>query len=401
MNKIWLVFKHEYLRHVKRKRFIMAVLSLPIFIVFIIGVGFLSAYLAIDSRPVAFVDQSGVFANPQQPPQDSGLFSDTPIIPYSDEDSAMKALSDGEVQGVFTVHADYAQTAKITLTSKEALDSDVVDSLQTFLLYNVLSDQPESLRTRIMAGPVITVKTTEAPSQGDANNPFAFIAAIAAGILFIVAINSSGGYLMQAMVEEKENRTMEIILTSLSPTQLMAGKVLGNLSVGLTQILIWIVTAALGLLAFRAMPDASILDINWNFLWVLAATFIPAFIMVAALMAMVGASATEAREAQQIAGLFTLPIVAPLWFTALFIANPNSPLAIGLSLFPLTAPLSLPIRASVTNIPFWQILTAETLLILCAIGAIWIAAKAFRLGLLRYGKKLRLAEILRSARRSA
>jgi ABC-2 type transport system permease protein len=401
MNKIWLVFKHEYLRHVKRKRFIMAVLSLPIFIVFIIGVGFLSAYLAIDSRPVAFVDQSGVFANPQQPRQDSGLFSDTPIIPYSDEDSAMKALSDGEVQGVFTVHADYAQTAKITLTSKEALDSDVVDSLQTFLLYNVLSDQPESLRTRIMAGPVITVKTTEAPSQGDANNPFAFIAAIAAGILFIVAINSSGGYLMQAMVEEKENRTMEIILTSLSPTQLMAGKVLGNLSVGLTQILIWIVTAALGLLAFRAMPDASILDINWNFLWVLAATFIPAFIMVAALMAMVGASATEAREAQQIAGLFTLPIVAPLWFTALFIANPNSPLAIGLSLFPLTAPLSLPIRASVTNIPFWQILTAETLLILCAIGAIWIAAKAFRLGLLRYGKKLRLAEILRSARRSA
>jgi hypothetical protein len=79
----------------------------------------------------------------------------------------------------------------------------VVDSLQTFLLYNVLSDQPESLRSRIMAGPVITVKTTEAPSQGDANNPFAFIAAIAAGILFIVAINSSGGYLMQAMVEEK------------------------------------------------------------------------------------------------------------------------------------------------------------------------------------------------------
>ncbi len=144
------------------------------------------------------------------------------------------------------------------------------------------------------------------------------------------------------------------------------------------------------------------LDINWNFLWVLAATFIPAFIMVAALMAMVGASATEAREAQQIAGLFyPADCCASMVYAALFIANPNSPLAVGLSLFPLTAPLRLPIRASVTNIPFWQILTAETLLILCAIGAIWIAAKAFRLGLLRYGKKLRLAEILRSARRSA
>ncbi len=396
MNKFWLVFKYEYLRHVRRKRFIMAILSLPVFIVFIFAVGFLSAYLAIDSRPVGVVDMSGLFANATVPAREEGLFADVQILPYADEASASQALSAGDLQGVFTIHSDYAETGKVTLTSQEALDSDVIEPLEDYLLLNVLAGQPEQIRSRILDGPELIVRTTSGNPNADANNPFAFIIAIAAGILFVVAINTSGGYLLQALVEEKENRTMEIILTSLSPTELMAGKVIGNLSVGLTQILAWILTGGIGfMIAMQTIPDMSSWGIDWNFLWILAATFLPAFIMVAALMAMVGATATESREAQQIAGLFTLPVVAPLWFTALLISNPNSPLSIGLSLFPLTAPLSLPIRASITSLPAWQFLTAEALLILSAIGAIWIAAKAFRMGMLRYGKKIRLIELFR------
>jgi ABC-2 type transport system permease protein len=129
----------------------------------------------------------------------------------------------------------------------------------------------------------------------------------------------------------------------------------------------------------------------------LIATFLPAFIMLAALMAMLGATATEAREAQQIAGLFTIPIVIPLWFSAAIIQSPNSPLSIGLSLFPLTAPMTLPMRATLTALPAWQIIAAEAILLLTAAGAIWLASRAFRLGMLRYGKKLSLRELFRKA----
>ena len=399
MKKFWLVFKHEYLRHVKRKRFIFAILSLPILILFILGVGFLSVYLGIDSRPVAVVDQSGLFTTPLTLPTRNDLFSDVQIIPYSDEAAANQALESGIIQGIFTIQPDYAQTGKVTLASKEPLDSTVTNDFQRFLTLNLLAEQPVQVRERIIEGPELVVHSAERNQGTNANNPIVFIVALVAGILFIMAINTSGGYLLQALIEEKENRTMEIIVTSLSPTQLMAGKIMGNLSVGLTQLVIWILTGVAGfLIARRFIPDMGSWGMDWSFLWILLATFLPAFVMIAALMALVGATAIESREAQQISGLFTLPIVAPLWFIGALIANPNSGLAIILSLFPLTSPLTLPIRAALTAIPAWQIATAWALLVLSALVAIWLASKAFHTGLLNYGKKLRLAELFRKAR---
>lgn len=398
MNKFWLVFKHEYLRHVKRKRFIYAILSVPLFMLFIVGLGFLSAYLGMDSRPVAVVDQSGLFTNPLTFPKSNDLFSDAQVIPFIDEAAANQALDSNEIQGIFTIQPDYARSGKVTLTSKEPLDSSVTEVFKRFLTLNVLAGQPTQVRERIMDGPELIVRSTEGGREANANDPLVFIVALAAGILFIMAINTSGGYLLQAVIEEKENRTMEIIVTSVSPTQLMAGKVMGNLSVGLTQLIIWILTGVAGvLIAKRFIPDIGSWTIDWSFLWILSATFLPAFIMIAALMALVGATATESREAQQISGLFTLPIVAPLWFTSALIANPNSSFAVALSLIPLTSPLTLPIRAALTIIPAWQIAVAWVLLVLSAIGAIWLASKAFHLGMLNYGKKLRLFEIFRKS----
>jgi ABC-2 type transport system permease protein len=119
--------------------------------------------------------------------------------------------------------------------------------------------------------------------------------------------------------------------------------------------------------------------------------------MIAAMMATLGATATESREAQQIAGLFTLPIVIPFWFFGVLIESPNSPLAIGLSIFPFTAPISLPLRAAFTTIPVWQIALTISLLFILAFAALWLAGRAFRMGMLRYGKKLSLKELFKKA----
>ena len=395
MNKLWLVLKREYLRHVLRKRFIFAILSVPIFIVFIVGVGFLSAYLGSDFRPVGYVDQSGEFANAQPLPQKgSKLFPDVKFQAYDSIQVADQALQKGTIQGYFQIEPDYAQTGAVKLVSEKDLDSDVTSIFYDFLLSNLVSNQPQNLRQRLINGPDVIVHTTNQNRTTNANNPFVFLVATFAGIIFIIAINTSGGYLMRAVVEEKENRTMEIILTSVSPTQLMAGKIIGNLSVGLTQLLIWTLAGVAGIVvALQVIPGFTNPGIDPAFVWLLIAAFLPAFVMLAALMAMIGATATEAREAQQVAGLFTIPIILPLWFASAIIQSPNSPLSIGFSLFPLTAPMTLPMRATLTTLPAWQIAASLGILVVCAVGAIWLASRAFHLGLLRYGKKIRLTEL--------
>jgi len=126
------------------------------------------------------------------------------------------------------------------------------------------------------------------------------------------------------------------------------------------------------------------------------ATLLPAFVMVSALMAMAGVTATESREAQQVASLFTLPLYVPFWLLGPIMQNPNSGLAVGFSLFPLTAPMTLPLRAAFTILPAWQIALSLSLLVVCAAGALWLAGRAFRMGMLRYGKLLSLKEIFSS-----
>jgi ABC-2 type transport system permease protein len=199
-------------------------------------------------------------------------------------------------------------------------------------------------------------------------------------------------------VEEKENRTMEIVVTSVSTDEMMAGKVVGNLAVGLTELLVWIGFGMATLFFLRANPaQVGNFNLDPGYLILSFVILLPAFVMVAGLMAAAGVTATDTREAQQIAGMFTLPVVVPFWLIVPLMESPNSPLSVGLSIFPLTAPISLTMRAAFTDVPAWQIALSLGLLVVCAVGAIWLAARVFRLGMLRYGKRLSLREIFGKA----
>lgn len=398
MNKFWIVFSHEYLRHVKRKRFILGLISIPLFMAVIMGVSILAAALSEDNRPVGYMDQSGLFKDAQpQPPKRSGLFVEqVKIVPFENETDARNALDAGEIQAFYIIQPDYLSTGNVKMIAKDSVDSGIHRDFSEFLLAHLLKNENPTIRTRILEGPDLTLRTVGSDQQFNRRNPFGFLVAIFSGVIFLLAVNTSGGYLLQAVVEEKENRTMEVVLTSLSTDQFMAGKIFGNLSVGLTQLLFWLVMAGIAaLFALRAFPDLKDIGMGFSFFGLMALTFLPAFVMIAALMTMVGATATESREAQQIAGLFSLPIAIPFWFIAAIMENPNGPLAIGFSFFPFTAPMTLPLRSMLTNLPFWQIGLSVGLLFAAAAASIWLASRAFRLGMLRYGKKLSLAEILR------
>lgn len=166
--------------------------------------------------------------------------------------------------------------------------------------------------------------------------------------------------------------------------------------VGLTELAIWILFVIIGLNVAPTFLDiGAIPAMDTKYILLLAGTLIPAFVMVAAAMGAIGATATEAREAQQMAGFFTLPIVVPFWFTSQIMFNPNGALAVGMSMFPLTAPIALPLRAGFTNIPWWQTTITISVLVLLAFFSLWLSGKIFHIGMLRYGKKVSLREAFR------
>lgn len=396
MNKTWLVIKHEYWKQVKKKRFILAILSFPFFILLMVAIGFLSVIFQYNDSPVGYIDRSSLLDNPIEYKAEApiGFMKPIEFIRYTDESEAESALHNNIIQAFYVIDKNFIETREIKVIANKAPDSSVNGEFYTFLKLNVLKDLPEEISSRLMEGASFEVKPTGEQTSANEDNVLVFILPFLVGFLFIMAVNFSGGYLLQSVVEEKENRTMEIMVTSISPTQLMTAKVIGNLSVGLTQLVVWILFGIIGIFSlFRIFPDLQSTKIDFSFLLLTIMVFIPAFVMIAAMMAALGATTTETKEAQQIAGIFTIPMVLPYWFMQVLIEKPNSPLSIFFSLFPFTAPVSLPMRAAFSTIPAWQIIITIALLIIFAIAALWFAGRAFRLGMLRYGKKLSLKEI--------
>jgi ABC-2 type transport system permease protein len=397
MRNIWVVFKHEYTRQVLRKRFIMVLLTLPLIVLLSGGVGVLAVVVMMDNDPVGYVDQSGLLSNPVSIPQTASATRTVEILPFTNNESAQKALEEGKIQGYYVVSADYLATGKVTLVAIEQVGENALDDFSDFLRANLVKDLNPKVAERLTKGSNIEVRALEDVTRKTGDNDWInLVFPLVMGIILMMAVNTSGGYLLQAVVEEKENRTMEIVITSISPDQLMAGKILGNLSVGLTQLLVWFAVPMGMFFGVRPfIPFLKDINLGGSYVWMSLAALPAAFVLVASLMAMAGAVATESREAQQVAGLFTLPLFMPYWLISLLIHSPNSALAVGMSLFPMTAPVTLPARAAFTVIPTWQIVLSLGLLYVSAIGALWLAGRAFRLGMLQYGKRLKFAELFR------
>ena len=397
MNKFWLVCRHEYTRHVLRKRFIFAALSIPVFIIVIMLISILATVSSSDRRPVGYVDLSGFLAHPVYPSANNSIFSShVNFESFPNESDAEQALQAGTIQGYYVLSADYLNSARARLISEKEIDSSIQSEFNDFIRTNLLTSQSPQIAARIQEGTQITIKSADGSRQMASQDWFNILIPIVAGVLFIVVIMTSGGYLLQAVVEEKENRTMEIIVTSVSPEQLMGGKIVGDISVGLTQLLIWIAFAGIAFIVGKMyIPEIGRINLSGEFVLLMIFTLLPSFVMIAALMAALGAMATEAREAQQISGLFTLPIVIPYWLMGTLMTNPNGAISVILSFFPLTAPVTLPLRAAFGQIPTWQMVLNVLVLIVCAIGAVWLASRTFRLGMLQYGKKISWRQVLR------
>lgn len=395
MKKFWLVFANEYKRHVLRKRFIFAILSMPIFVAFIVLVGFLSVWVQYNFKPVGYVAPAGMLENAKQVPEESDqVFHTVPFVRYADDKTAFADLEAQKIQAYFVISPDYLQTGDVTLIKISKTGSNVEDDFTSFLQYNLLSDKPAVVATRILDGASLIVRSLDGTREMAVDNWMTVMLPMIAGILFLIAVNISGGYLLQAVVEEKENRTMEIVVTSVSPSQLMGGKIIADMLVGLTELVIWMSFVVLAIKVVPSwLPIGQSVKIDGSSILLIVAIYLPAFIMIAAAMGAVGATATESREAQQVAGLFTLPIVIPFWFVTAIMFNPNGQLATWLSIIPFTAPITMPLRAVFTSVPLWQIALTIGILDVSAVFMVWLAGRIFRIGMLQYGKRVSLKQI--------
>ena len=247
---------------------------------------------------------------------------------------------------------------------------------------------------RIKAGSQISLQSLDGSQTSNGTNWHQIIVPAIIGILYFMMVMTCGGYLLQSLVEEKQNRTMEIMITSMSPNQLMIGKIIGNLGVGFTQILVWVVILAIGLLVFRdRLPFLGDLSLSPGYMAISLALLVLAFIVSAGLISIIGATMSTVEEGQSVNGLMVLPTMMPFYFFQTFLSNPNGIIPRILSYFPLSAPLSLSFRMVFTKIPTWEIISVFAILIISIALVFWLSGKAFRRGLLEYSKKLKLRDL--------
>jgi ABC-2 type transport system permease protein len=407
MSKLWLVAKYEYAQNVFKKSFVLLTLSVPLILALAVGLGFLIHRMENPDAPAGYVDHAGFLADPIPAPQPAGSPSNpsssdlVTLIPFQTEQEARQALESKAIQAYYVVAADYRQTNQVELVYIEPPGDNVTRQFWDFMQINKITDVPPDIARRAVAGSNLIVRwPDDMPGGGREFSERTFLnnfLPFFIGIIFIMLLFMSSGHLTQAVATEKENRTMEIVVTSISPGQLIGGKVLGIIAMTLTLVIAWTAFAVLAVLVGGRFLDMGMLRdvrVDPRIVITMLAIAAPTYVMLASLMAAVGATVAEGQDAQQVAGLFSLPVVAPFWLGVIVIENPNSPLAIALSLFPPTALSTFAMRIMSVPIPPWQVAVSVGLLILCAAGAVWVAGKAFRLGMLRYGQQLNWRELL-------
>lgn len=401
MNKIWLVAKQEYKRHVFRRAFIMVLLSFPL----MISVWTLLVYFMVrmenDSSALGYVDLAGVLSDPVPAPVDGGSETPVDILPYPSEEAGEEALKAGDIQAFYLIPEDFLESGFTFLVLLDDIGEDAEGQFWDFMRANLMAGQPAEAVEFATHRSELVVRTPDGSREFSESQFLNIILPLLAVVGLIILILSSSGYLVGVVAEEKENRTMEVLITTVSPQQLISGKLAGITAVLATQVVTWSMFIWLFLYIaanFLGYEWARNIHVDSGTALLLLAVIVPAYIMVAALMTAIGAMVNAVQEGQQIAGLAGIFLWIPFMFLQPVLESPNSPLVVALSFFPPTAPMTLTMRTVLTVVPTWQMALSLGLLTASAAGAVWLAGRALRLGMLRYGQRLSLREIFRKVK---
>ena len=435
MSKIWIIIQREFMTRVKKKSFILLTILMPFIFAALIMVPLMLATIEGDEqKTVMVVDKTGRYV---------GSLKSTPnyaFVPTADNKDEFYT-EDSEVEAVVQITADLAKNPKaVTIYSPREVKAELLSYVETCLgeqvrreklsAYNI--PELETIIADIQTDfHVATVKRNAEGDETSSNTYIAMTAGFIFTFLIYMFVMSYGGMVMQSVMEEKTNRIVELMVSSVKPFQLMMGKIIGVALVGFVQLAIWGVMLSIilmvcgsvfGLSAAPAVPAVAGADAQMaamaqqagggeaaeimsalmglpyaelGIMFVLY--FVGGYLLYASFFAAVGASINAQEDSSQ----FIMPVVLIMVFglyAAMYSAeNTNGPLAFWASIFPLTSPIVMMVRIPF-GVPWWEEVLSLGLLFATSMAFVWISARIYRVGILMYGKKPSLREMLKWVR---
>ncbi len=408
MAKLWKIAQHEFVTTVRRRSFILALVLIPLVPALLLGV-------------VSLINQSGRGADlqsimagksdshlPMAVVNRSGLIKDYPewltnksLVAIDNEAEARKGVETGQLQGYYLVSADYLQTGKVQLIKPnvslfEGMDQG--EELNSLIEYNLLGTDREAYQNyKKTVNYQFQPINPETADTRDSQNMAAFFVPYGVTMFFYFMTIAASSLMLQAVSKEKENRVIEVLLSSANPTEIFGGKVLGLGAASLLQMLVWSLAGA-GLLRLggTTLQIPSNMQIPWSAILLCVPFFLLGFAVYGSLMAGLGAMAPNLREASQSTFVITIPLIVSLLAVAQLIQTPHGPVSLGLSLFPLTAPVAMPARLSIGQVPLWQIALSLVLLAVTAVLLIKGVSRLFHAQTLLTGQKVNFRTLFKA-----
>jgi len=402
-NKTLLIFQHEFLHTIKRVGFIIMTLIVPVLALLAIGIfQLVSAIIEpseVETTTIGYVDEVSGF-------DQYTVQGHIELVRYDTQDDAKAALINGDVSEYFVIPRDYTSTGVInhyTLEKQPETPAPTVAAIKRFLTSNILAGKVPPATINVIDAPLnlLTTRLTEtgavATEQGGWGNiivPGLFSFLLGFSVIF------SASYMLSGLVGEKENRLIEVLLSSVSTRQLITGKVLGLGAAGLIQVAVWLVSLPLLLnLASSSFGGFfSTIQLPSNFIVLGLVYFILGYLFFVVVSAGIGAISTNTHEGQQLLMALTMPVFIPFWFSSLLFIFPSNPIWVVLTIFPITAPVTTILRLGVSDVPIWQLAVSIVVLGLSIVGVLFVAIRVFRIYLLMYGKRPAWGEIIQNLR---
>jgi len=400
MHNIWLIAKREYRERTKTKGFLIATILIPT----LMGGGiFLVAAIASKSKATSHIavvtsqpQPAGDLKRELESGKDTNMTVD--VLPGDTPHASLdQKIADKQLDGylVITPSTGAGERPGFDFTPRSSADIATVgalkDGLQTVLTREELAKRGvSSAETEALMSPVTVNVIEKNGTHGNSVTSF-YVAYILFFLMYMVVL-IYGMNVARSIIEEKTSRVFEVLLATIKPDELLAGKILGVGAVGLTQVGIWMVAA--GLLAARAGAMSGVrLSAEQAIFFIIY--FILGYALYSSVAAALGAMTNSEQELQQLNMFLMMPLFFCMLMLPVLITNPNSTLARIVSQIPFCAPLLMNFRISISMPQPWEIGLSIALILVTIYAVLWLSSRIYRVGILMYGKKPNLPEILR------
>lgn len=399
MNKTLQVFLNELKTTVWRKSFIITLLAVPLIgmiVTLLLGNRSESSNVSTllikltdtkeTSSKVGLVDETSIVENIPDDYIDS-------ILLFETQYDASQALTKNRIKVFYVIPSDYIEMGEIVVYRPDfnpLSAGEDNNKIEDIIKMNLLKDQGQ-IANLVNSYPNFEMEILNSEPQRDPSHQLTFFLPYIVTFLFYIVILTSASLMLNSVTNEKSNRVIEILLTSITPLQLLTGKFFALGLTGLLQTIVW---SGSGLLLLRLAGNSLSLPVEFqlpaSILFWGVIFFICGYALFASLMAGIGALVSNVREASQATTIIVIPLVIPLMLLSPIIEKPNGALSVFFSLFPFTSPVTMMTRLSAGNVPVWQLLLAVGILVFCSIWVIKSISRLFQAQYLLSGKEFKL-----------